>query len=175
MTDLTTLEGPQFIAHELTSDDGPALQGLLEKCKDYHELVLGHPPGPAEAQAIFYAGPETGHNPENKMLLGIALKDSGQLIGVLDTFRDYPEHGVWYIGLLLLSPTARNSGIGREVVESFALSAAERDAHELQLNVVEQNEAGQRFWTRCGFSEVRRWSQWLGARESVLIRMRRPL
>jgi len=175
MVELNKLEGARFSAYELTSDDGLVLQALLEACIDYHELVLGHPPGPAEAQAIFYAGPEAGHNPENKMLLGIALRDSAQLIGVLDAFRDYPEHRVWYIGLLLFSPTARNSGIGREVVESFALAAAERGAHELQLNVVEQNEAGLRFWTRCGFSEVRRWRQWLGARESVLIRMRRPL
>jgi len=175
MMHLTTLAGTLFTAHELTSDDGPALQALLEECVDYHELVLGHPPGPAEAQAVFYAGPEAGSSPDNKMLLGIALKDSAPLVGVLDAFVDYPERGVWYIGLLLFSPTARNAGIGREVVEHFALAAAANGARELQLNVVEQNEPGLRFWKRCGFVEMRRWRQWLGARESLFIRLRRSL
>ena len=53
--------------------------------------------------------------------------------------------------------------------------AEESGARELQLNVVEQNEAGHRFWSRCGFLEVRRWRQWLDARESGFIRMRRSL
>jgi ribosomal protein S18 acetylase RimI-like enzyme len=175
MTDLKSLEGARFTASELGTDDGPSLQGLLEECADYHELVFGRPPGPAEAQSAFYAGPEDGRSPENKMLLGIRLKGSQRLDGVLDAFRDYPERGVWYIGVLLFSPAARSSGAGRDVVETLARAAQERGAGELQLNVVEQNEAAHRFWLRCGFSEVRRWRQWLGARESVLIRLRRPL
>ena len=175
MTDLAKLEGTRFSAFELTDSDGPALQALLDECVDYHELVLGHPPGPAEAQSVFYAGPEAGTHPDNKMLFGIQRQGRSQLVGVLDAFRDYPQTGVWYIGLLLFSPAARNTGIGKEVIESFALAARQRGAHELQLNVVEQNEAGLRFWMRYGFSEVRRWRQWLGARESVFIRMRRSL
>ena len=172
---LTSLRGIAFRAGELSSHDGPALQTFLEECADYHELVLGHPPGTAEAQSVFYAGPEDGQKPENKMLLGISALDNTTLIGVLDAFCDYPEKGVWYIGLLLFSPSARSAGLGAAVVEAFARAAKERGAIEIQLNVVEQNEAGHRFWQRCGFSEVRRWRQWLGARESNFIRMRRSL
>lgn len=169
------LQDARFQAYELTSDDGPALQALLEDCADYHELVLGRPPGPTEAQSVFYAGPEDGRDPHNKMLFGIRSAAQKNLIGVLDAFRDYPEAGVWYIGLLLFSPAVRSAGIGAAVVEALARAAKESGATALQLNVVEQNEAGHRFWARCGFSEIRRWRQRLGVRESVFIRMRRPL
>ncbi len=53
--------------------------------------------------------------------------------------------------------------------------AAARGARELQLNVLEHNEAGHRFWLARGFAEMRRWRQRLGARESTFIRMRREL
>jgi GNAT superfamily N-acetyltransferase len=175
MNDLTELRGTRFDARELTSDDGPELQRLLEACADYCELVLGRLPGPADAQAVYYQGPEAGQDPANKMLLGITAKGGHGLMGVLDAFRDYPQQGAWYIGLLLLAPAARSGGIGKDVVEAFAAAARERGAIELQLNVVEQNEGGYSFWTAMGFKEVRRWRQRLEQRESTFIRMRRAL
>ena len=174
-TKLAELCGTRFWARTLTSDEVPALQGLLERCTEYPELVLGYPPGPAEAQSVFYAGPEDGRNPENKMLLGIRAQGDEELAGVLDAFYDYPERGVWYIGLLLLAPSTRGSGIGREIVDALADAASRSGAKELQLNVVEQNRAGHRFWNSCGFIEVRRWRQHLGLLDSTFIRMRRSL
>jgi len=175
MSELATLRGVLFRARALNADDGPQLQSLLEACTDYHELVLGHPPGPAEAQSVYYAGPEAGRDPENKMLFGILKPDEVELVGVLDAFRDYPEPGTWYVGLLLLAPRARGGGLGREVVEVFAAEARTRGARELQLNVVTQNQAGLRFWKDVGFDEVRRWRQRLGSLESTFVRMRRQL
>lgn len=175
MDQLTELRGDRFWAVPLTADDGPQLQRVLEESADYSQLVLGRPPGPAEAQAVLYAGPEDGRAPLNKMIFGIKLTDADEIVGVLDGFRNYPESGAWYIGLLLLCPRARSAGIGDEIVEAFALAARDGGAHELQLNVVEQNEAGHRFWSRCEFADVRRWRQRLGERESTFIRMRREL
>lgn len=169
------LRGDSFRAFPLTPDHGPALQRLLEQAADYSELVLGRPPGSAEAQAVFYAGPEDGCDPGDKMLLGIARAGGDEMIGVLDGFRDYPQPRAWYIGLLLFSPRARGGGIGRAVVEAFADAAKAGGADELQLNVVEQNEVARRFWTACGFVEVRRWRQHLGEKDSTFIRMRRAL
>lgn len=169
------LRGDSFRAFPLTSDHGPALQRLLEEAADYSKLVLGRPPGPAEAESVFSAGPVDGSQSSNKMLYGIARTDSDEMIGVLDGFRDFPKPRTWYIGLLLFSPRARGGGIGRAVVEAFADAAQAGGAHELQLNVVEQNEVARRFWTACGFVEVRRWRQHLGEKDSTFIRMRRPL
>ncbi|HEV2879494.1 MAG TPA: GNAT family N-acetyltransferase [Candidatus Eremiobacteraceae bacterium] len=168
------LRGAGFRAFPLTPDHLPALQRLLEASRDYFELVLGRPPGPAEAQSVLRAGPEECRDASNKMIYGLTRADGGdEIIGVLDVFRNYPESGAWYIGLLLLSPDTRGSGLGREVVDAFVYAAKAEGAREIQLNVVDQNKGGLRFWTECGFTEVRRWQQHFGQRESTFIRMRR--
>jgi GNAT superfamily N-acetyltransferase len=173
MNDALVLEGRGFQARPLELADTPALQSLLEASADYYDLVLGLPPGPAEAVAVSLAGPEDGADPAGKMLYGIWTPDGEKLVGVLDAFRDYPERGVWYIGLLLLLPTVRASGIGRSIVEALIEAAQGLGAREFQLNVVEQNVVGQRFWRSLGFSELRRWRLHYGAKESTFIRMRR--
>jgi GNAT superfamily N-acetyltransferase len=169
------LQGRDFATHALSDTDASELQRLLERCADYFQVVLDRDPGPAEALAVFYAGPEEGKNPGDKVLLGITARDDGRLVGVLDAFRDYPEPGVWYIGLLLFDPAARRGGLGARVLEALAQEAAGAGARELQLNVVEQNALAFAFWTRQGFSERRRWRQRFGHRESVFIRMARSL
>ncbi|HXW52301.1 MAG TPA: GNAT family N-acetyltransferase [Candidatus Acidoferrales bacterium] len=169
------LRGQDFSTHPLTDADAPELQHLLERCADYFHVVLDRDPGPAEALAVFYAGPEEGKEPGDKVLVGITARDDNRLLGVLDAFRDYPESGVWYIGLLLFDPAARRAGLGASVLDALAQEAAAAGARELQLNVVEQNTLAFAFWKRHGFSERRRWPQHFGQRESVFIRMARSL
>ena len=175
MVDLVELRSDAFRTFPLTPHDFPALQELWNNCADYVQSVYGRPPEPDEAQSVFEAGPEQGYGQQGKMFYGITPPSGDKLIGVLDVFRNYPHEGMWYIGLLLLSPQTRGSGIGRKVVEAFAEAARAHGASEIQLNVVEQNESAHRFWIECGFIEVRRWQQHLGARASTFIRMRRPL
>jgi GNAT superfamily N-acetyltransferase len=173
MSDALKLEGPGFRARPLEDSDAPALQRVLEASADYYDLVLGVPPGPAEAVAVALAGPEAGADPAGKLLYGIWTPDGEDLVGVLDAFRDYPEPGVWYVGLLLLLPNVRSTGIGRKIVEALFAAAQPLGAREFQINVVEQNVAAQRFWKSLGFSETRRWRQRYGVKESTFIRMRR--
>lgn len=165
----------RFRLNPLTADDGPAVARLFEASADYFQIVLGRPPRTSDAQAVYHDGPEDGRAPDGKLLFGIRLPDDEALVGVLDVFADYPDPGVWYIGLVLLEPLARTRGLGRSVVETFAHDARRHGATELQINVVEQNVAAISFWTRLGFTEMRRWRQRYGERESVFIRMRRSL
>jgi hypothetical protein len=44
------------LAAFLQPEDGPLLQGLLEKCADYFELVEGCPPAASAAQELFIPG-----------------------------------------------------------------------------------------------------------------------
>lgn len=175
MTEVPKFQGCAFEAQELTAARGPELQTLLEQSSDYFETVVGRPTDRAEAQALFYTGPEEGHDFTGKMLYGISARGRNELCGVLDAFRGYPHARVWYIGLLLLSPQARRSGIGQDIVEAFCLMARQHGADEVQLNVVEQNVLAYQFWQRCGFTETKRWMQRYGARASIFIRMHRVL
>ncbi|MBV8366442.1 MAG: GNAT family N-acetyltransferase [Candidatus Eremiobacteraeota bacterium] len=176
---LPRLESERFRAFPLTPEHGLALARLLDASADYSLLVMGRAPEPGDANTVYMAGPEDGREPGDKVLLGIEAiprtAAADELSGVLDAFRDYPEPGVWYIGLLLFSPEQRGRGLGEAVVEAFAAAAKAGGAHELQLNVVEQNGNGHRFWKSRGFIEARRWRARFGERESIFIRMRRPL
>jgi len=175
VVDLVELSGDAFRTFPLAPHDFPALQQLWNDSADYVKVVYGRPPQHDEAQSVYEAGPEQGYGPQGKMFYGITAASGDKLIGVLDAFRNHPHEGSWYIGLLLLSPDTRGSGIGRKVVDALTHAARAQGASEIQLNVVEQNESAHRFWATCGFTEVGRWRQRLGARESTFIRMRRPL
>jgi GNAT superfamily N-acetyltransferase len=158
----------------LTPDDGPEVQALLERSADYSELVMGLPPGPAEAQSLYIDLPEgTGY--EDKLLLGVFTGEH-RLVGALDAVRDHPERGEWWIGLLLLEPEQRSHGLGERIYHVFERWAGARGAQGIRLAVLEQNVKAERFWRRLGFDELeRKPPHRLGALMSVPIVMRREL
>ncbi len=157
----------------LTPEDGPLAQHLCERCADYSEMLMGVPPGPAEAQSLYMALPD-GKTYEDKILLGI-FAGSEDLAGVLDAVRNFPGSGAWWLGALLLDPARRGQGLGTRVYRAFEQWAASCGAQAILLTVVEQNEASYRFWQRLGFADQGRATRRFGARESVFITMRRAL
>jgi ribosomal protein S18 acetylase RimI-like enzyme len=78
------------------------------------------------------------------------------MVGVLEGMRHYPEEATWWIGLLLLSPQVRGSGLGRKVVEGFSEYVRSEHGTSIMLGVVEENRATFLFWQRLGFKLVRR-------------------
>lgn len=158
----------------LIPEDGPNAQTLLERAADYSELVMGLPPGPAEAQSLYTDLPE-GKGYEDKLLLGVYTADH-QLVGVLDAVRDYPEPGEWWIGLFLLQPDVRGQELGDRMYRVFETWAGAQGAHGIRLAVLEQNVNGERFWRRRGFEELeRKPPRRYGALMSVAIVMRRAV
>lgn len=158
----------------LAPEDGPNVQALLERAADYSALVMGLPPGPAEAQSLYTDLPE-GKGYEDKLMLGVYTADQ-RLVGVLDAVRDYPELGEWWLGLLLLEPDARGQRLGERVYRVFEQWASGKGAQGIRLAVFEQNVKGERFWRRLGFEELeRKPPRHLGALMSVAIVMRRAV
>jgi GNAT superfamily N-acetyltransferase len=143
---------PRLRAARLDSIDGRALQALLERSRDFFELVYGHPPGPAEAQSLFVGLPE-GKDYDDKFLLGL-YNDAWTLVGVIDAIRDYVEPGRWALGLLLIDPSRRGARLGREAYEGFERWAAALGARLVRIAVQRQNEAARRFWEGIGFAAV---------------------
>lgn len=159
----------------LTADNGDLLQTLCEKCSDYFELIQGYPAGPAESQSLFTALPE-GKDYGDKFLLGIFSTDTRKLIGVIDLIRDFPTGGEWVLGLMLIDPEFRASGLGSQVCQSLASWCQSRGAMSIRLGVVEDNSAGLRFWQKSGFEEFdRKPFQRHGSKEHTTIIMRRRL
>jgi GNAT superfamily N-acetyltransferase len=154
MSTTTLFQAGDASVCQLASSAQTSVQTLLEACDDYAVMLTDKPHG-AEAAADLFAALPPGREPADKLVLGI-MGPSGDLIGILDTVRGYPEPGVWFLGLLLLHPAHRGSGLGAKVYEAFAEWAFAQGCDVIRLGVVRQNERGLAFWTRQGFQEVAR-------------------
>jgi GNAT superfamily N-acetyltransferase len=151
-----------------------AVQALLERGADYARLVEGQDPGPDAARELFTDGPP-GHPLEDKFVIGL-FDPPDALIAVLEGMRDYPDPGVWWIGLMLLDPAWRGRGLGAQLYRAFEAYAGEGGATALGLGVVEANAGARRFWERVGFAATRVTEpRRFGAREHAVIVMRRAL
>ncbi len=158
----------------LDDTDAPELQHLFEQCGDYFELVFGVPPGPAEVQSGFVALPE-GSTYEDKLLLGV-FDDNEKLVGHIDAVRDYPAPGVWTVGLLLLTPTARDRGVGRGLIRELSSWIAASGGRDLRVGVVEWNERALAFFESAGFSiKERRPGVQSGLKEGTVVVLARPV
>lgn len=149
------------------------LQAFYESCRDYVELVTGTPPGPNEAAELLRALPR-GKSQDDKFVIGL-FDAPGHMIGVLDAIRDYPTEGDWYVGLLLFGPSSRGRGLGERVYRRLESWVRSDGAKELHLIVQEQNPRAIEFWKRMGFDVRGMGKQLLRKRESVYLRMSKPV
>ncbi|MEQ8221930.1 MAG: GNAT family N-acetyltransferase [Candidatus Eremiobacterota bacterium] len=167
-------EGESYFVRHLESEDGDDIQSLCENCSDYFELVTGLPPGPSEGQNLFFSLPP-GRDLSDKIFAGIFDRNE-KLFGLMDVIRDYPQAGVWHVGLMLLHPEKRGKGLGRDIYKSFEKWARNSGANTIRLGVAEQNEGAVKFWTRAGFDVVeKRKPEKTGNKMSVIIVMTRPI
>src|SRR5262245_36300578 len=76
----------------LGAEHAPALQGLLERCHAFHQMVHGTPPGPGEAEHLLQNLPD-GKTADDKLVIGLFEDGVEAPAGVLDLIRDCPERG----------------------------------------------------------------------------------
>jgi ribosomal protein S18 acetylase RimI-like enzyme len=134
--------------------DGAVVDDLGRCCADYILMATGEPPRRDEG-AEFFADIPSGHALDDMLKLGVR-DGGGVLLGLIDVARKYPQPGVWYIGLLLIDPTMRNRGMGRDVVRALKGEAMRNGATRIMLSVVEENVRALRFWQAQGFRVVRK-------------------
>lgn len=140
-----------YIVRRLTERDIPALQDLFERCIDHFELHDGGPPEPDSAEIEFGDLPP-GRSIADKHLHGIVdPHDHDRLIGIVESVTGYPDDLTWYLGLLLIDPKHRGSGLGRAAVEAFESMAIGAGFAQVRLSVIAPNDAGRRFWHRLGY------------------------
>jgi len=144
---------PTYSVRSLSLEDSGAIQELYDKCLDYMLLVDGHPAGPDAGEIEFQDAPP-GKSIDDKFMFGI-INQQNDLVGLLDTLRDYPDEVTWWIGLLLLVPEVRSQGIGQKVVQGFTEYVRARRGQAIMLGVVEENERAYKFWDRLGFEWIR--------------------
>lgn len=143
-----------YRTRRLDLGDEGLLQRLYERCADYFLLVEGQPPAPSAGRDGFLDVPE-GKTVQDKDMFGL-FEAGGDLVGLLEGIRHYPDERTWWLGLLLLAPEERGAGLGDMFYAAFERWARVQGVQQVMLAVVEENEAGLRFWTRLGFEVVRK-------------------
>jgi len=138
---------------QLFESDIPLLQQLCVECSDFHQLTMGTLPSNHEGADIMLDCPP-GKSPEDKVVFGI-FSAQGQLVGVVELLRGYPQANTWFIGLMLLHPQWRGVNLGRDVLEWVEQYSKANCAQKLAIAVLEVNPRGHKFWQDNGFGQVR--------------------
>ncbi len=154
------LPGERVLLREPGPADEAALLRLFEECEDWFTAATGLLSAPGDVQSPCYALPE-GADPGDKVLL--LVERNGEVAGLVDAVRDWPEAGAVAVGLFLLAPWARGRGLGRAVAEKLL----ERGVSRVTATVPAGWRAGERFLERLGFAleapqGALRRAEWLG-------------
>jgi GNAT superfamily N-acetyltransferase len=121
------------------------LPALYERCAEFVQLD-------PEARKLDYLPP--GYTIEASVLRGIY--EDARLVGIYGLILGYPKGDAWWIGLLMLEPSARGRGVGREVLTCIFQDGEAAGVRIFWIAVHEQNEPALRFWGRFGFAETNR-------------------
>lgn len=146
------IESRDYSVHLLSLEDVKAIQALYDQCVDYMLLVDGHPAGKNAAEEEF-KDLSPGISLDDRFMFGI-IDAIGELTGVLDVLRGYPDQGIWWIGLLLLVPEMRSQGIGKKVLQGLTGYIRASGGKAIMLGVVKENERAYQFWHKVGFEFV---------------------
>lgn len=147
-------ETAHFAARALRADQVPLLQALFEANPGYFTTVNGQPPGPNEAQGEFDELPPA-HLPYAERWFAGLFDRQGGLQGVLILVTDLAAPGVWHTALFFLAQGVRGTGAAQALHAALEAKARASGAQWLRLGVIAGNHAAERFWAKCGYTEVR--------------------
>lgn len=145
---------PRFELHTI-SDTAVSRQQvaiLFDECHDYFSLVEGCLPSGAQTEDFFTGIPE-GFTVEDVLLHAVVVDDNW--VGVTSLLKRWNRPDKCMLGLMLLSPPARRSGLGRAVLASLEQMVREDPMMRvLRVGVVVTNVAAMGFWRKMGFTET---------------------
>ena len=136
----------------LSPPDLRDLQSLFDRCADYFTVATGAPAHSEEAQRAFVAGPPS-KSVDDKRVIGVFRNEN--LVGVIDALVDWPERGVWSLGMFMLDPEHRNKGLGSQLMTAFEAWCSENGACSFRTAIVTHHDAGVRFLERSGYTPER--------------------
>jgi len=146
-----------FATHDLAAvsldhGDVPRLQALFERCDEFIQLIYRRPVDAREATSLLESLPPDKEIAD-KFVLGLETAN-GDLAGVLELVRNFPDEGDWFLGLLLLDPRHRGKGAGTRVMDALEAWLLAEGAESVLVAVQDQNGPARRFWERRGYGFV---------------------
>ncbi|MDR2976747.1 MAG: GNAT family N-acetyltransferase [Streptococcaceae bacterium] len=123
--------------------------GRLENAEEFDAL---------ESAKEFFDTLPPGKSYADKQTLGV-YDDSDQLMGLVDLAKNYPIDGTYFLGLLLLVPSARANGLGHRVHEEIISLVRKQGARKLRLGVLVNNPKALKFWQAQGYEVLKQTKQ----------------
>ncbi len=145
------LETERLVLREVEADDLPALLPVYRSNPDYLALTEG-PDGYdlAKLERDWHLAQVT----PGRQMLALVLKESGEVVGVLDYLDANPSDATPWIGLVIVHEKVQRRGLAAE-----ALRALLDRWPVVRAGVIEGNERGLGLVRRLGFREVGRREQ----------------
>ncbi|HLO96744.1 MAG TPA: GNAT family N-acetyltransferase [Burkholderiaceae bacterium] len=149
------LAGQALEVQCLGEPDAPRLQRLFEACADYHQRC-GLSLAADEALQELRGTPPPDFAWTAQWHLGLTQPGSKTLIAFLQVCSEAPAPGVWHLGLLMVQPAWRGTGLAQRLMTALEAWARQSGARWMRLGVVAGNEPAERFWRAQGYRELRR-------------------
>ncbi len=133
--------------------DAATVQQVFDAAPDFSMQTEDHLPEPdAGQQALDALPPDFDY--AHKFVF--ALEIDGQVLGVADLLRGYPEAHCAFLGLLLLAQPYQGIGLSKLALTQLYDQARAWGCQDMQLGVVSSYERAMRFWQACQFTELYR-------------------
>lgn len=136
----------------LTRENIEELQRLCVSCIDYYQLH-GEIDVPMNAAEELFDDLPQGKTNEDKMIIGL-FKREGEIIGIIEALRGYPDKDCWFIGQMMLNPAYRENGMGRNFYLGYERWVCNQGISKIRLGVLQENKRAYRFWQELGFEKI---------------------
>jgi RimJ/RimL family protein N-acetyltransferase len=141
------MELPEYTIRLVEPNDEAEIHSLFESDPGYFEVNQGAPA--SEVQSLVAALPE-GKDYGDKFAYAFFDGDDA-LAAVIDLVRDYPQNGIWFLGLLFVAPWTRNVGLGTRILDAIFAHVTQQGGCAVRLGVVRGNIRARALYERMAF------------------------
>ena len=129
----------------LAQHHAPILHTIYQATPGYFALLGSRVPSLSEVH-----GEIASALSDPRRRLELLHDERGQLLGLLDYKRDYPQPGDVTINLLMVCEEWQNRGLGAQIVRGLE-ARLPRDTRRILASVLGDNPRGARFWERLDY------------------------
>lgn len=162
-------ETERLVVRELSADDLEVLLGVYASNPDYLELTEGSGGEPGRYDLEMLQRDVAVARMAGRQLGGICLRQSGELIGVVDWMRENPLDGKAWVGLLMIRADLQRQGLASEAFAGLAVRLRASGATEVRASVVARDSASRAFAQRLGFEPVALKAKRMASEEESLV------
>jgi RimJ/RimL family protein N-acetyltransferase len=163
-------ETPRLLVRPLAPSDLDAAFEVYASNPDYLRLTEGSAGEPGlYDRAMLERDLTIAEMTPGRQMAGISLKETGELLGVMDWMEENPSDEHPWIGLLMIRADRQRQGFARETFEGLAEQLRGSGKLAVRAGVIARDQVGRALAERLGFREISTTSQRMASQETVLV------